>query len=58
MITLGLLVILVAVMAITCVLALLGGAIGFLVTFGDVIFAILMIGCIIKYFVKKWRNKK
>ena len=53
MITLTILVIALLILAVTAVLVFLAGGTAFLLTFGDVIVAIVIIGLIVKHFIKK-----
>lgn len=56
MIALTILVIALLILAVTAVLVFLAGGTAFLLTFGDVIVAIVIIGLIIKHFTKKKRG--
>ena len=53
MITLAALIITLIILAIIAVIVFLIGGTAFLLTFGDVIVAILIIGLIVKHFLKK-----
>lgn len=56
MITLTILLIALAILVISGILAVLGCGLGFLLTFGDVILCAFIVYLIIKHFVKKKRD--
>lgn len=53
MITLALIAAVILVAAIIAIVAIISGGIGFLLTFGDIIVAVLIIWLVVKAFIKK-----
>ncbi len=53
MITLTILIIALLILAVTAIFLFLAGGTAFLLTFGDVIVAVIIIGLIVKHFLKK-----